>query len=501
MRYEWSADVQNALRNRFNLEGFRPCQLEAINATLKGLDTFVLMPTGGGKSLCYQLPALVSSGNTKGTTIVVSPLISLMQDQVMHLQKKNIKAQLINSTLSPEEKNAIMRIFANGELELLYVSPEMINASYQLGAALKQLHSNKMLSRFVVDEAHCVSSWGHDFRPDYKTLSILREQYPGIPIMALTATANNRVQSDIMHNLKLNDPVVVKQSFNRPNLFYEVRPKKNTMIKEMQQIITSQYRNASGIVYCFSKKACEDVAKSLSDLGISAHAYHAGMNAETRTRVQEMWQTGRYQVVCATIAFGMGIDKPDVRFVIHQTLPKNLEGYYQETGRAGRDGLPSRCILFYAYQDIGKIRYLITSQKDSTRELKDTQLEFLRYVLSYCENSTDCRRRQVLQYFNESFDAQDCGRQCDNCAKGTANNSAKVNATAVAKKIVQLSLSLRGQPVTMVTLIDIFMGSRSANMIKFGFHRIPGYGSGFQLKLGKSEIERLFHSLVAQDIL
>ncbi|KAG7710107.1 hypothetical protein KL948_001079 [Ogataea haglerorum] len=498
-KFEWTTELYSVLRNTFKLPSFRENQLEAINATLSGEDVFVLMPTGGGKSLCYQLPALVKSGSTSGTTIVISPLISLMQDQVHHLLQNQIKAAMINSKSSASQRKQTFDLFVNGFLDLVYLSPEMISASGMVRNAIATLYKKRMLARVVVDEAHCVSSWGHDFRPDYKALSYFKTEYPEIPMMALTATANEHVRMDIIHNLNLKHPKFFKQSFNRSNLYYEVLPKKKTVVEEIAQMINCKYKNMTGIIYCHSKNSCEQTATRLANYGIKCDFYHAGMTQDDRQRVQLGWQSNEIQVICATIAFGMGIDKPDVRFVIHLTLPRNLEGYYQETGRAGRDGKHSDCIMYYSMRDARTLQGMIMRDKELDRFNKEQHVNKLRQVIQYCENTTDCRRQQVLQYFNETFNRKDCQKKCDNCVNGENFEVENRDMTAFAKDVINLVKNLNGENLTVIQCQDVFRGSKTAKTVNLGLHQNEYFGNGRELP--KMEIERLFFHLLREGFL
>ncbi|OJZ79634.1 hypothetical protein ASPFODRAFT_105363, partial [Aspergillus luchuensis CBS 106.47] len=500
----WSEDVRNTLMDRFHLSQFRKNQLEAINAALGGKDTFVLMPTGGGKSLCYQLPALVTTGCTTGTTVVISPLLSLMEDQVQHLRRLKVRAVVLNSETQPDMRNRILSsLFADQTaeeyIELLYITPEMINNSQRLLQILERLHRSRKLARLVVDEAHCVSQWGHDFRPDYKALGGLRARFPGVPLVALTATATENVKVDIIHHLKMEGCEIFTQSFNRPNLTYEVRSKVKgrKLIDRIAETISSTYKNQSGIIYCLSRKTCEAVAKDLCDIhDIQAAHYHAGMAPAARAHVQKCWQDGTYQVVVATIAFGMGIDKPDVRFVIHHSIPKSLEGYYQETGRAGRDGKPSGCYLYYGYGDIATIRRMIEDGEGNAAQ-KSRQRQMLRNVVQYCENRSDCRRAQVLAYFNERFRPGECKATCDNCRSDTAFEVRDYSQYAVAAIRLVRHFQETKERVTLLYCVDVFRGAKK---LKSPRHtEIPWYKRGSDLTLG--EVERLFYRLLSEEAL
>ncbi|KAL2856026.1 hypothetical protein BJY01DRAFT_203682 [Aspergillus pseudoustus] len=503
--HPWTKDVKNALKERFHLRGFRMNQLEAIDATLSGKDTFVLMPTGGGKSLCYQLPSVVSSGSTKGVTIVISPLLSLMQDQVSHLRRNKIKAYLINGETQREERQWIMSTLsgraAEKQIELLYITPEMINKNQAFADCLEGLADKRRLARIVIDEAHCVSQWGHDFRPDYKELGGLRARLAGVPMMALTATATENVKADVIHNLKMDGCEVFTQSFNRPNLTYEVRSKgkANELVRNIADIISNSYPGKSGIVYCLSRSNCEKVAEKLrDDHGIQADHYHAGLEAEERSQVQQRWQHGEIHVIVATIAFGMGIDKPDVRFVIHHSMPKSLEGYYQETGRAGRDGRRSGCYLFFNYRDVNALESMINKNDDLNHAQRTRQLKMLRNVTLYCENKSDCRRVQILAYFNEYFRRQDCNASCDNCkSDATIEKQDFSQHAASGIKIVRFFQKLKSK-VTLPYCVNILRGT--TKQFKFPEHRrAPCFGYGADIELG--DAERLFRKLLSEGAL
>lgn len=393
-------DVKDTLKKYFGYDEFRPLQKEIIARVLLGKDCVVLMPTGGGKSLCFQLPALM----LPGMTIVISPLISLMKDQVDALRANGISVDLINSTLSQNDIADVMEKAKAGKLKILYMAPERLSVP-----GFEDFLHELQINLIAIDEAHCISEWGHDFRPDYRNLKVLRKKFPRIPIIALTATATENVRKDIVKQLDLEDAQIFISSFNRPNLSYEVLPKKDSFGSIIA--LLRDYRDASVIIYCFSRKDTEMLVDKLTAHGFSAAAYHAGLDAKKRMENQERFIRDEINIMVATIAFGMGIDKPDVRLVIHHSLPKSIEGYYQETGRAGRDGLPARCVLFFSYADKFKHDFFIQKIADAA-EQKKTQ-ENLEQVLSY-GNLRGCRRRFLLNYFNETCTQTNCGN-CDGC--------------------------------------------------------------------------------------
>ena len=504
--HPWSEEVKKVLRERFKLKGFRRHQLDAINATLSGQDAFVLMPTGGGKSLCYQLPAVVRTGKTCGVTIVISPLLSLMNDQVQHLLAVNVRAATLNSDTPDPEKREIYSYLKEERpehyIQLLYITPELINKSTAMNNALTRLYNNRKLARFVIDEAHCVSQWGHDFRPDYVALGNVRTQFPNVPLMALTATATGNVKMDIMENLKMRKCPIFVQSFNRPNLHYEVRQKKgkgvmSKMVIEIADLVKDKYKKQTGIIYALSQRGCEELAEKLvKEHRIKAHHFHAAMTREEKASVLDDWQTGKIQVVVATIAFGMGIDKPDVRFVIHSSVPKSLEGYYQETGRAGRDGKKSGCYLYFGYQDVSMLKGFI-DKSEGSEEQKQRQRSMLQQMIQYCENRSDCRRSQVLAYFGEKFAKKDCRRTCDNCCSDAAFEL--VDFTEYSKAAMRIVKQVQPYSFTMLNCVEVMRGTKGANA---KLRRMGDRGNieefGMASKVARSEIERLFYRLLLE---
>jgi ATP-dependent DNA helicase RecQ len=450
------------LKQFFGFDSFRPLQEEIIRDALAGRDVIALLPTGGGKSLCFQLPALARPG----LTVVVSPLISLMKDQVDALQASGVPATFLNSSLKPDESRARLRGLHEGDYRLLYVAPERMMLSGFL-SDLRQWNVNLL----AIDEAHCISEWGHDFRPEYRRLAELRQHFPEVPLMALTATATERVRLDIVKQLHLREPRRYIASFNRPNLTYRVLPKSKAYEQVLYFLATRP--NDSGIVYCQSRKSAENVAARLSDDGVMAKPYHAGLDAKERSVNQELFLRDEVRVICATIAFGMGINKPNVRFVVHHDLPKNVEGYYQETGRAGRDGLPSECLLLFSAGDAVKYsRFIEEVSDEKQRQIATTQL---RQMVHFAE-SGECRRMSLLRYFGEDFRETNCGG-CDNCLTPRAT----YDGTLAGQKFLSCVFRVReksGINFGINQIVEVLVGAETENIIKWDHHTISTYGIG-----------------------
>jgi ATP-dependent DNA helicase RecQ len=465
MRTE-GAPLLSLLKQYFGFTSFRPLQEEIIRDALAGRDAFALLPTGGGKSLCYQLTALAKPG----LTIVVSPLIALMKDQVDALRASGVPATFLNSSLAPGESRERLRGLHNSEFRLLYVAPERLMLNGFLDD-LKRWRANLI----AVDEAHCISEWGHDFRPEYRQLSQLRSFFPDAPIMALTATATERVRADIVQQLHLREPSCYVASFNRPNLAYRVLPKADAYEQTLEFIRVRPHE--SGIVYCQSRKSAESLAAKLTADGVRAASYHAGMEKDDRGRNQELFLRDEVRVICATIAFGMGINKPNVRFVVHYDLPKNIEGYYQETGRAGRDGLPSECLLLFSAGDVAKQQRFLDEKTDPNE--KQIAREQLQQMVHYAE-SAGCRRATLLGYFGEEFPHETCDA-CDNCLSPRET----YDGTLAAQKFLSCVYRIRECSkfgVGLNHVVEVLTGSESEKVRKWGHEQLSTYGIGQEHK-------------------
>jgi ATP-dependent DNA helicase RecQ len=476
-----SADVSqldHLLKQHFGHDAFRPMQRQIVDDALAGRDVFVILPTGGGKSLCYQLPALLDDA---GTTVVVSPLIALMQNQVDLLQANGIAATFLNSTLDLDELYHREQDALAGKYRLIYLAPERLMAP-----AGRALLAKLDISRFAIDEAHCISEWGHDFRPEYRMLGQLRTGFAGkfraVPVMALTATATPRVADDIVRELELRDAAQHRGGFERTNLYYEIRPKQRVVPQILEHLEANPL--AEGIVYCQSRKRCEEIAEKLRADGIAALPYHAGLPPEVRERNQHAFIFGDARVVCATIAFGMGVDKPDVRFVVHADLPRHIEGYYQETGRAGRDGLPAECILFYSGGDRSKIEYF--SQQKETEAEQQHAREQLDQVVKYC-HALGCRTQALLAHFGEAHSGG-CGH-CDNCLKPPK----VTDATEDAQKLLS-AVARTGQRFGLGHVINVLRGSHAERVTSHGHHELSVHGLGQSQPTGywRQLAEKLF---------
>ncbi|HEX9281129.1 MAG TPA: DNA helicase RecQ [Candidatus Udaeobacter sp.] len=471
-------ELLSALKKHFGYDQFRPLQREIMHDALAGRDLFVLMPTGGGKSLCFQLPALMRGG----LTIVVSPLIALMKDQVDALQTSGIRATYLNSTLDREEAKARWRRLHRGEYRLLYVAPERLMLETFLERAL-----NWDIAQFAIDEAHCISEWGHDFRPEYRELKKLRKHLPDVPIMALTATATERVRADIIKELELRDPRAYVASFNRPNLTYRVIPK--TAAYEQLLTFVRSRPNDSGIIYCASRKRTESLARNLNEDGVSAKPYHAGLTNVERTKHQDAFLRDDVRVITATIAFGMGINKPNVRFVVHYDLPKNLESYYQETGRAGRDGLPSECVLLFSPGDVAKQLHFIDEKTEKEARIARAQLQ---QMVHYAE-TRKCRRATLLEYFGETYPAKRDGvggqtpplqvscESCDNCLQPRETFDGTVQAQKFLSCVYRIH-ARHGFGFGLGHIVDVLRGAETEAIRQRGHNELSTYGIGSELK-------------------
>lgn len=486
-----SADVIAELKRSFGFDSFRPGQESIVHDVLAGRDVLAIMPTGGGKSLCFQLPAILRTG----VTLVVSPLIALMQDQVRQLKDNGIAATFINSSLPGSEIASRTAALLRGEYRLLYLAPERLLQSDFLSHVLPRLNASSSIAGLVIDEAHCVSEWGHDFRPEYRQLAQLRARYPDVPIAAFTATATARVRADIMQQLALHEPAVHIASFNRANLHYAVRPKSKHTYSE---ILTRARDREPGIVYCLSRKRVDELTSRLQEDGVRALPYHAGLEADERARNQEAFIRDDAQVIVATIAFGMGINKPDVRWVLHYDLPRTLESYYQESGRAGRDGDPAQCILYFGAGDIRTAEFLIQQKIDpmSGEPLEDEQRiarQQLRQVLAYAEG-TECRRAIQLRYFGEEF--QPPCNACDNCCQPRELKDWTVQAQQYLSCVARLAQ--RRERYGAAYVIDILRGGQSQRLIDRGHQSLSVFGIG--KAHGVDEWRHLARTLVQQGL-
>ncbi len=450
------------LKTTFGYDQFKPLQREVIENVLARRDTLAVMPTGGGKSLCYQIPALLFDG----LTVVVSPLIALMKDQVEQMHAAGVPALFLNSSLSPEAYQENMTYVRRGETKLLYVAPETL-----LTPRIFELLSTLKLDCLTIDEAHCISEWGHDFRPEYRQIVDVRRRYPQAVCLALTATATTRVRKDIKASLGFPASNEFVASFNRENLYIEVAPKRDAAIQTLRFL--ERFKDQSGIIYCFSRKQVDELAAYLTLKGHSARPYHAGLEDDERRRNQEAFIRDDAQIIVATIAFGMGINKPDVRFVVHYDLPKSVENYYQEIGRAGRDGLPAHCLLLYSYADVAKLRYFIDQKEGDERRVA---VQHLDAIVRYAEDELNCRRKPLLTYFGETYADENC-KNCDNC---NAEAPALTDITVPAQKFLSC-VKRTGERFGAGHVVDVLLGSQNEKVLKYEHDKLSTHGIGREL--------------------
>lgn len=475
------------LKDVFGYAAFRGAQAEIVDHVIAGGDALVLMPTGGGKSLCYQIPALARQRAGQGVTVVVSPLIALMHDQVGALHEVGVEAAFLNSTLSLEEANDVERRLVRGEITLLYAAPERV-ATPRFLSLLDGLYQKRQLALFAIDEAHCVSQWGHDFRPEYRALAVFHERYPGVPRIALTATADDTTRADIVQHLQLDEARQFVSSFDRPNIRYTIAEKKDPTL-QLLRFIEREHAGESGIVYCQSRKRVEEIAELLCKEGLDAMPYHAGLEPDLRQRHQDRFLREDGVVMTATIAFGMGIDKPDVRFVAHLDLPKNIEGYYQETGRAGRDGLPSDAWMAYGLQDVVNQRRMI-DESPAPEEFKQVLRGKLDALLALAE-ATDCRRVRLLAYFGEA--SQPCGN-CDNCLAPPAVWDGTEAARMLLSTIYRVQQA-NGLHFGAGHIMDILRGKDTEKVRQFAHQKLSTYGIGAQYS--EQQLRGVLRQLIA----
>jgi ATP-dependent DNA helicase RecQ len=477
-----SKEIHEALYKHFGFHNFKPRQEEIVQSVLQGRDTFVIMPTGGGKSLTYQLPALLMDG----TAIIISPLIALMKDQVDSIRgysKSNFVAHFLNSSLNRTQIREVKESIVEEKTKMLFIAPETLTKEENI-----EFFQNVNLSFLAVDEAHCISEWGHDFRPEYRRIRLMIDQInKEIPIIALTATATEKVRTDIVKNLNMKDTNSFISSFNRFNLFYEIRPKKSKAqaINNIVKIIKSS-PTSSGIIYVQSRKSTEDLAEILAVNGVKAKPYHAGLDSKTRTRIQDEFLMEEIDVICATIAFGMGIDKPDVRFVIHYDIPKSIENYYQETGRAGRDGIESTCIAFYSHEDIIKLEKFLRDKPVSERELS---VQLMDEIVAYAETGS-CRRKFLLHYFGEEMDEDSCNCMCDNCKNPKPRMEAKDDIQYMLKVVSGLH-----EKNMIKSLVDFMTGKKTKEMKDYRYTEHKLFGKG------EEKDAHYWHSILRQAML
>ena len=491
MSAEAPASPLGILGEVFGYNSFRGPQEAIVNHAVAGGDALVLMPTGGGKSLCYQIPAIARQQAGHGVTIVISPLIALMHDQVGALHEAGVSAAFLNSTQTQEESSALEKQLLRNELTLLYAAPERINTPRMKGL-LTSLHERGLLSLFAIDEAHCVSQWGHDFRPEYRSLSLLHESFPDVPRMALTATADALTRQDMVERLKLEDAREFISSFDRPNIRYSI-VEKTDPTRQLLRFIETEHAGEAGIVYCQSRKRVEEIADMLQDAGLKAMAYHAGLDASVRQQRQDRFLRDDGMIMVATIAFGMGIDKPDVRFVAHLDMPKNIEGYYQETGRAGRDGLPANAWMVYGLQDVVNQRRMIDTSEVASEEFKQVMRGKLDALLTLAED-THCRRVSLLRYFGE--DSQPC-MNCDNCLMPPA----VWDATDAARKM--LSCIYRVQQASGISfgaghIMDILRGKATDKVAQYAHDKLSTFGIGADL--AETQWRGVLRQLIAKNM-